>query len=110
MKRTTILKTILLAAVVGMLTFLSVYSTADTIVERGTEMCLYPTTGRVVTIRNDEVIFETATGIQYAFSGAEDYEVNDIVSVIMDSMGTETIFDDKIVRARYSGFTWNEMK
>lgn len=64
---------------------------------------LYPETGKVVEICNDEVVVETSTGNLFAFYGAEDWFVGDIVSMIMDSCGTTEITDDMIIAVKYSG-------
>ena len=72
------------------------------------ESHLYPLTARVIGIYADSdiVLVDTATGISYKFYGIEDYECNDIVSMIMDDNGTESVYDDKIVEVRYSGFDY----
>lgn len=64
----------------------------------------YPQTMIVTEVKNNVVTIETATGYQYQFEGAEDWEVGDFCSCIMNSKGTETIFDDEIVQTRYSGW------
>lgn len=64
---------------------------------------LYPETARVVEICNDEVVVETYTGNLFAFYGAEDWFVDDTVSMIMDSCGTDVVTDDVIITAKYSG-------
>lgn len=64
---------------------------------------LYPETGKVVEICNDEVVVETCTGNLFTFYGAEDWFVGDIVSMIMDSCGTTEITDDMIIAVKYSG-------
>lgn len=64
---------------------------------------LYPETGKVVEICNDEVVVETCTGNLFAFYGAEDWFVGDCVSMIMDSCGTTEITDDIIITVKYSG-------
>lgn len=64
----------------------------------------YPQTMIVTEVKNNVVTIETATGFQYQFEGAEDWEVGDFCSCIMNSKGTETIFDDEIVQTRYSGW------
>lgn len=64
---------------------------------------LYPETGKVVEICNDVVTVETSTGNLFAFYGAEDWFVGDIVSMIMDSCGTTEITDDMIIAVKYSG-------
>ena len=66
---------------------------------------LYPETGKVVDISENIVTVETATGNLFQFDGAEDWQVDDCVSMIMDGHGTENCVDDEIVKAEYS--SWN---
>lgn len=66
---------------------------------------IYAATMKVTAIDNDVVEMETATGFVYEWEGADDYEVGDLVSLIMDSKGTEEIVDDEILSMRYAG--WN---
>ena len=68
------------------------------------EKNIYPETMIVKEVKNDLVTIETASGILFQFEGAEDWEVGDICSCIMDSKDTETIYDDEIVRTKYSGW------
>ena len=65
---------------------------------------IYPETARVIEIENDTVTVETATGNQFAFTGAEDYEVNDMVSMIMYGNDTDTVEDDSIIKIQYTAF------
>lgn len=67
---------------------------------------LYPETARVVEINYDDdiVIVETFSGFLFAFQGCEDFCVGDGVSMIMDDLNTEKIFDDEIVMVHYCGW------
>lgn len=67
---------------------------------------IYPTTMIVVELDNqhDIVICEDFNGNQWAFEGIEDWCIGDIVSMIMDDMGTESIYNDTIIMVRYSGY------
>lgn len=69
----------------------------------------YPATMVVTEINRatDVITMETATGHMYEMTGAEDYMVGDLVSLIMDDKGTQEIADDAILDARYSGW-WIE--
>lgn len=69
-------------------------------------LTLYPTTMVVTEIddTNDLVILEDFNGNEWSFYGAEDWQVDDIASVIMSTNGTADIYDDKIMIARYSGY------
>ena len=66
---------------------------------------LYPLSARIISINEtaDEVTAEDANGNLWGFTGAEDYEINDTVALIMNSKGTRSIKDDEIVSSRYSG-------
>lgn len=64
---------------------------------------LYPDAMAVTEITDDLVTIETATGNQFQFYGAEDYDEGDLVAVLMYSRGTENVTDDIIVRVRYAG-------
>ena len=72
----------------------------------GNSDTIYPTTCMVFEIQDNEVSIETSAGILYTFTthGEEDWVVGDCCSCIMDSMGTELIYDDQIVSVRYSGW------
>jgi len=67
----------------------------------------YALTCKVVEIdkEHDTVTMEDSTGHRWEFYGTEDWEINDCVSAMMDDCGTDSIFDDKIVSARYSSWT-----
>lgn len=69
----------------------------------GKSSTLYPETGKVVEICNDVVTVETSTENLFAFYGAEDWFVDDTVSMIMDSCGTAEVNDDVIIAVKYSG-------
>ena len=56
----------------------------------------------------DIVTCVDAAGFEWEFTGCEDYCVNDIVCVLLDTMGTEdTIKDDVILNVTYSGY-WTD--
>ena len=65
---------------------------------------VYPATMVVDEIDSDTVVFRTSTGHLYVMTGAEDWEVGDMSSLLMFSKGTDVITDDIILTARYSGF------
>lgn len=71
---------------------------------------IYPATMEVIDVDRaaDLVTMETATGHAYQMTGAEDYDRGDLVAVLMWSSYTETITDDVIISARYSGYTVEE--
>lgn len=66
----------------------------------------YPSTMVVDSIEGDAVTLATAAGYLYEMTGAEDYEIGDVVSAIMYTAGTPGITDDAIITARYSGFAF----
>ena len=66
---------------------------------------VYPETLYVTEITGDTVTARTFSGVEYQFTGAEDWQVNDIVSAIMhNNSTTNTILDDYFVDIRYSGY------
>ena len=68
---------------------------------------IYPKTAKVIEVNYDEdlVTIETCTGITYTFEGCEDWAEGDGVSLIMEDNGTESILDDCILMAEYTGWT-----
>ena len=68
---------------------------------------IYPKTAKVIEVNYDEdlVTIETCTGITYTFEGCEDWIEGDGVSLIMEDNGTESILDDSILMAEYTGWT-----
>lgn len=49
-----------------------------------------------------------AEGFIWQFYGCEDYYINDLVSCLMDTVGTnDTIFDDVILMTSYTGYYIN---
>lgn len=66
----------------------------------------YALTCKVVEIdkSKDIVTMEDSTGHRWEFYGAEDWEISDCVSAIMNDRGTASILDDEIVSVRYSGW------
>lgn len=64
---------------------------------------IYPDAMTITEINGDLVTIETATGNQFQFCGAEDYDKGDLVAVLMYSRGTENVTDDIIIRVRYAG-------
>lgn len=68
---------------------------------------MYPKTAKVIEVNYDEdlVTIETCTGITYTFEGCEDWIEGDGVSLIMEDNGTESILDDSILMAEYTGWT-----
>ena len=65
----------------------------------------YPLTTRVVEVDEDAdlVTCEDFNGNLWEFEGCEDWQEGDIASLLMNSKGTEKIFDDEILLAHYNG-------
>lgn len=64
---------------------------------------IYPATMEVINIEDNDLYLMTATGHVFVMEGVEDYEVGDLVSLIMFDNGTPFIMDDVIISARYAG-------
>lgn len=57
----------------------------------------------------DVIRVETPSGIKYEFSGCEDYELGDFVSLLMDDKGTADVRDDEVLAATYAGYSMMDM-
>lgn len=64
---------------------------------------IYPATMEVINIEDNDLYLMTTTGHVFVMEGVEDYEVGDLVSLIMFDNGTPFIMDDVIISARYAG-------
>lgn len=59
----------------------------------------------------DIVTYETHSGHRFNWQGVEDQETGEAYSLMMDDNGTpETIEDDSIISARYSGWSIEDMR
>lgn len=105
--KTAIIATIICLLIVATITVVT--ATAEQNETKGNE---YPDTARIIVINyeTDEVLVENSIGYHYTFKGVEDYEVGYVLSLIMNDNGTALIYDDTIVRAKYSGYVWNDFK
>lgn len=67
---------------------------------------LYPHTAVVSEVNYTEniVTVEDFNGNLWEFSETDDWSKGDIVSMIMDTKGTDSIYDDEIVSVKYSGY------
>lgn len=67
---------------------------------------LYAKSGKIVELdeENDLVIFIDCNGFLWSFEGIEDWNVGDWCAVIFNTMGTDIIFDDKIISVRYENW------
>ena len=66
--------------------------------------------GRVAVVKSideekDIVTFVDGVGFEWRWGGVEDWEVGNAAALVLDDMGTESIFDDTITSATYSCFT-----
>lgn len=65
---------------------------------------LYPMTAVVDRLEdNDKVVCVDYNENVWVFEGIEDWQEGDIVAMMMDTCGTDTIYDDEIVDVRYCG-------
>ena len=66
---------------------------------------IYPRTMVVYEINHklDVVMLKDSTGLIWAFNGVEDWKIGDICSCILNTNGTEIIYDDTIVTTKYNG-------
>lgn len=68
----------------------------------------YPLTAKVTKVnkKKNVVTVQDYSGNKWKFRGCEDYENGDVVSMLIDSNGTEKVTDDIILQVRYSGAEW----
>lgn len=66
---------------------------------------LYPNVAVVVEIDRtaDTLTVEDSIGHLWVVEGVEDYMEGDLVGMVMDSMGTDLVFDDAVVKMHYCG-------
>ena len=70
---------------------------------------LYPLTGIVTEVEHmedtDLITMTTASGNQFSWytDSTDDWFINDLASCIMNSNGTDEVYDDEIVDAHYVG-------
>ena len=58
----------------------------------------------VVTAIDEDVVFTTFSGNDFAWSDIDDWEIGDIGALLMDNMGTANVEDDVILSATYCGY------
>ena len=70
---------------------------------------LYPNVAYVVEIdrATDTLTVEDSIGHLWSVQGVEDYMLGDLVGMVMDSMGTDLVYDDEVVKMHYCG-GWTE--
>lgn len=66
---------------------------------------IYPQAMVITKISKNSMKIRTATGITYTVKQKpEDYEVGDMVAVIMYTKGTKNVKDDEVIVMRYTGW------
>ena len=69
---------------------------------------VYPRAMEIIAFEeeHDTVVLEDAVGLSWCFYWIEDWEIGDMVIVMLDNNGTpDTITDDIIVDTYFSGYT-----
>lgn len=68
---------------------------------------MYAMTAKVVEVNEaaDLVTVMDSAGNLWAFCGCEDWQVNDCASLVMYDAGTQSIYDDEVISARYNAWT-----
>lgn len=68
---------------------------------------LYAKTAMIYELdRTSDIVYVVdSNGEAWTFEGCEDYVIGDYVSMIMFDNNTQSIYDDEIVKVRYSGYT-----
>lgn len=97
---------IIVVTILWLIAIVSTWSaiTHKTIVIKG-ENTAYTLTARIVEIDkdNDIVTCEDNNGESWMFDGCEDWQEGDCVELLMCDNGTQSIYDDEIIRVRYVG-------
>ena len=93
---------VLIAVVVVFMGFVVAGLWYTTITAR-TEINVYPLLTTVIEVDRDKdlVTVEDNNGFIWQFEGTDDWEEGDLCNCLMDSQGTEKIFDDEIMMTRY---------
>ena len=75
-------------------------------VEQIAENSFYALTVKVIDVdyENDVVTCEDFNGNLWSFYGCEDWCEDDCAGLLMDSKGTDLIYDDEIISAKYCGW------
>lgn len=66
----------------------------------------YALVGVVVELdaRENVVYVEDFNGNIWGFDGCEDWAIGDVAGMVIDTIGTENIYDDEIVNVTYNGW------
>ena len=99
-----VIKSLFVVAVIVALFFAAATHSAAIASTKGT---MYAMTVKVVEVNEaaDLVTVMDSTGNLWAFYGYEDWQVNDCASLVMYDAGTQSIYDDEVIGARYNAWT-----
>lgn len=105
----TIIRVVLIIAIICAIALSCATAPLDIHARAYSDTNLYPTCGVVIEVdeSKDTVAFMEANGNIWEFTETEDWMVGDIVAVIMNDMGTSSVYDDTIVSVRYCGYMGN---
>lgn len=81
---------------------------SETATTKSSTITMYPkaTICLAVNRQTDVVTVADCNGTKWTFTGCQDFEEGDLIALIMSDNGTpDTIWDDEILTARYSGGT-----
>lgn len=101
---------VILVIIIGLWLFtIAAIDTTNNTNEITTES-IYAMTTKVVDIdkESDIVTVKDSTGNLWEFYGVEDWEIGDCASMVMNNMGTDSIYDDEIISAQYAAWTLTE--
>ena len=98
---TTLLATITIICILASLAAIKFFTTENYVNNN-----LYAQTGIITEInrKSDFVTVTVANGNKFSFYGASDYQKGDFCSMVMDSCGTEYVYDDIVIDTKYDGY------
>lgn len=101
-----VIKSLFVVAVIVVLFFAAPTHSAA-IASASVKGAMYAMTAKVVEVNEaaDLVTVVDSTGNLWAFYGCEDWQVNDCASLVMYDAGTQSIYDDEVINARYNAWT-----
>lgn len=104
--KNTIITTLLSTVTIGICILASLAAVKYFSTENYINQNLYAQTGIITEINrySDFVTVTVANGNKFSFYGASDYEEGDFCSMVMDTCGTEIVFDDVVVDTKYDGY------
>ena len=107
---------LILTATVTLSTATTVSAATETVsptIANSVNKTFYPLTGIVTSVtpdddtRSEVITFTCSNGNMFSFTAptTDCWEEADLVSCIMNNKGTETVYDDEVITAMYSGST-----